>query len=149
MAPSPHECKCRTLRASLVNFIPPEFKSTELALKNMPEPVWYDDQTFWYLHCRRDRHRIPDLELSWLFLRDQDIFRKTSYFLVFLTFKERPLKMKPLIYMATFEWFDILNSVSLLHLSCQAIYQFAWSHKRSLYRSLSYNLMLVLAASVY
>jgi len=33
----------------------------------------------------------PNLEISWRFLRVHDIFRKTSYLLVFLPFKERPI----------------------------------------------------------
>ncbi len=56
---------------------------------------------------------------------------RLASFSFFFTLKEMPLQMKPLIYMATFEWFYI-NSVSLLHLSCQAIHQIAWSYRRSL-----------------
>lgn len=85
MALSHHECKCRNSSGCFVpmNFIPPEFKLTKLAWKNMPEPVWYDDQTFWYLHYHHDQHDGPDLEIFWRFLRGHDIFRKTSHFLVF------------------------------------------------------------------
>lgn len=91
MAESHHECKCGKHPGCFVWWISFHQNSNLQNLLGYARTslVWISDVLIFALSPWLAWQ--PDLEISWRFLRGHDIFRKTSYLLVFLTFNERPV----------------------------------------------------------
>lgn len=133
-----------------------EYHSTRIQIYktclDMQEPVWYEYQTFWYLHYRRDWHESP---ISKFLDGSSEAMtfsgRLVTFWYSWLLKKGQSwaLQMKPLIYMATFEWFHEWNILieHPVHLSCQVINLLKVTGSLCSI-ILAFNLILVLAAYV-